>query len=95
MAAQAPSAELTKTIQPRSARRDLLELAVGYSLIMATIWTVNPAQRLLYWLAFAWIIALVDSIQERKYLWSVGLFVLLPFGIGPIIYSLIGPKNTR
>ncbi|MGZ3582174.1 MAG: hypothetical protein ACXVCO_03530 [Ktedonobacterales bacterium] len=45
--------------------------------------------------AFAWIIALVDSIQERKYLWSVGLFVLLPFGIGPIVYSLIGPKNTR
>jgi hypothetical protein len=34
-----------------------LELAVGYTLIMATIWTVNPTQRVLYWLAFAWIIA--------------------------------------
>lgn len=45
--------------------------------------------------AFAWIIALVDSIQERKFVWSVGLLLLLPFGIGPIIYSLVGPKNTR
>lgn len=45
--------------------------------------------------AFAWIIALIDSIQERKFIWSVGLFLLLPFGIGPIIYSLVGPKNTR
>lgn len=45
--------------------------------------------------AFAWIIALVDSIQERKFIWSVGLLLLLPFGIGPIIYSLVGPKNTR
>ena len=57
MAAEAASAELTKTKQPRSARRDLLELAVGYTLIMATIWTVNPTQRVLYWLAFAWIVA--------------------------------------
>ncbi len=45
--------------------------------------------------AVAWIVALVDSIQERKFVWSVGLLLLLPFGIGPIIYSLIGPKNTR
>jgi hypothetical protein len=45
--------------------------------------------------AFAWIIALIDSIQERKFVWSVGLFLLLPFGIGPIVYSLVGPKNTR
>lgn len=56
-------------------------------------WLTLLVSLLIY--AFAWIIALVDSIQERKYLWSVGLFVLLPFGIGPIIYSLIGPKNTR
>jgi membrane protease YdiL (CAAX protease family) len=41
--------------QRTSAQRDLLELAVGYTLIMATIWTANPTQRVLYWLAFAWI----------------------------------------
>ncbi len=45
------------TDQPRSAQRDLLELAVGYTLILATVWTANPTQRILYWLAFAWIVA--------------------------------------
>jgi hypothetical protein len=42
---------------PRSAWRDLVELAIGYGLILATVWTANPTQRVLYWLAFAWIIA--------------------------------------
>jgi hypothetical protein len=46
---------LTTATQSSSVRRDLLELAIGYALIMATIWTANPTQRVLYWLAFAWI----------------------------------------
>jgi hypothetical protein len=54
---EAESASRARTNQPRSARRDLLELAIGYGLILATIWTANPTQRILYWLAFAWIIA--------------------------------------
>jgi membrane protease YdiL (CAAX protease family) len=41
--------------QAPSAGRDLFELAVGYALILATVWTINPTQRILYWLAFAWI----------------------------------------
>jgi len=45
--------------------------------------------------AFAWIVALLDSIQEKKFGWSVGLVLLLPFGIGPLLYSLIGPRNTK
>lgn len=45
--------------------------------------------------AVAWIVALLDSIQEKKYGWSVGLVLLLPFAIGPLIYSLIGPRNTK
>jgi len=57
VAAEAAATVLTRTKQSRSVRRDLLELAVGYTLIMATIWTPNPTQRVLYWLAFAWIIA--------------------------------------
>ncbi len=57
MAAEAASTELARTNRPHSAQRDLLELAVGYGLILATVWTANPTQRILYWLAFAWIIA--------------------------------------
>jgi hypothetical protein len=44
---------------------------------------------------FAWFIALFDSIQERRWGWLIGLIVLLPFGLGPIVYSLIGPRNTK
>ena len=92
MATQAASAELTKINEPPSARRDLLELAVGYFLIMATIWTPNPAQRVLYWLAFAWIVATSWARHDgwtalglgRKgmlqSLWVVGVALLLSAG---------------
>jgi hypothetical protein len=45
--------------------------------------------------AVAWIVAFFDSIQERRLGWVIGLVVLLPVGIGPILYSVIGPRNTR
>ena len=32
----------------------LVELAVGYALITATIWTANPTQRILFWVSAAW-----------------------------------------
>ncbi len=45
--------------------------------------------------AIAWIVAFIDSIQEKAYGWTVALFLLVPFLIGPLFYSLLGPKNTR
>jgi hypothetical protein len=45
--------------------------------------------------AFAWIIAFADSIQEHRWLWTVVLIILLPIWIGPLLYSLIGPRNTK
>jgi len=68
VAAEPASAELTSGNQSRSARRDLFELAVGYLLILATIWTTNPTQRVLYWLAFAWIIATTGARRDG---WTV------------------------
>jgi hypothetical protein len=44
---------------------------------------------------FAWLIALSDSIQERRFGWSVLLVLLLPLWIGPLIYGFLGPKNTK
>ncbi len=49
-------------ISPRV--RDIAELCIGYGLILATIWTPNPAQRILYWTAFAWIA--ITAILRRK-----------------------------
>ena len=45
--------------------------------------------------AIAWFVALFDSIQERRFGWSVGLIVLVPFLIGPALYGLVGPRNTK
>ena len=39
----------------RLSPRARAELCVGYGLILATLWTPNPGQRILYWFAFAWI----------------------------------------
>jgi hypothetical protein len=92
VAAEAASAGFIRTNQPRSAHRDLLELAVGYGLILATIWTPNPTQRVLYWLAFAWIVATTWARGEgwtalglgRKgllqSLWIVGVALVLSVG---------------
>ncbi len=42
-----------------SYRRPLLELAIGYGLILATIWTPRPFQRWLYLAAVLWIFATI------------------------------------
>jgi hypothetical protein len=45
--------------------------------------------------AFAWIIALLDSIQERKVAWMILLVPLLPVSVGPLPYRFLGPRNTK
>lgn len=60
---------------------------VGYALLALV------AGLILY--ALAWIIALFDSIQERKWAWTIFLLVLLPIWVGPLLYSFLGPKNTK
>lgn len=58
--------------------RDLAELTIGYGLILATIWTQNPAQRILYWVAFAWI-ALISILRRKETeTHGLGLRGLLP-----------------
>jgi hypothetical protein len=60
-------------------------LLIGLALVLVGMFTY----------AIAWIVALLDSLQERKFFWSVGLILLLPFAIGPLLYSFVGPRNTR
>lgn len=45
--------------------------------------------------AFAWFVGLFDSIQERRWGWTVAMIILAPVWIGPVLYSLIGPRNTK
>jgi hypothetical protein len=44
---------------------------------------------------FAWFVAFFDSMQEKRFGWTVGLIVMLPIAVGPIVYSVFGPKNTK
>ena len=43
----------------------------------------------------AWIIALLDSLQAGRVGWSIALILLLPLGIGPLLYGLLGVGSTR
>ena len=75
--------------QTQSPRRDLVEFGVGYALVLAAIWTLNPWQRLFYWLAVAWIVVTTWIHRPTRKdlglgvtglvrsLWVVGLAVIL------------------
>ncbi len=38
--------------------RDFVEVSIGYLLILATVWTPNPAQRVLFWISFTAIVGM-------------------------------------
>jgi hypothetical protein len=54
MAAAYESARRDET-QAQGRRRALLELCVGYGLILATVWTPRPGQAWFWWASAAWI----------------------------------------
>lgn len=77
------------TRENQSPTRDLVEFCVGYALILATIWTLNPWQRWFYWIAIAWVVATTCLHRPtwkalglglaglRQSLWVVGVAALL------------------
>ena len=53
--------------ETRRRHRDLVELVVGYALILLVIWSPRPLQRWFYWAAIVWILATVPrSLREWK-----------------------------
>jgi hypothetical protein len=46
-------------VPPRSKRRDSLELAIAYGLILIVCWTPRPWQKLLWWIAVATVAAIL------------------------------------
>jgi membrane protease YdiL (CAAX protease family) len=69
----------------QSKRSALIELSVGYGLILLVLWTPQPWQRWLSWAAIVWIVAVTSRSFEswrewgltaaglRRSLWVVGL----------------------
>ncbi len=89
--------------EPSSKQRagwDLCELAVGYTLILAVIWTARPLQRWLYWAAIAWFVfSIVKSFPGWKAFgcsvagfwrsaWVVGVALVLAGGAITVASSL-------
>lgn len=72
----------------RTPYADLIEIAVGYSLLLATIWSALPVRAYFGWLTVVWlIVALLRGAQRisslglglrglRKSFWAVGLALL-------------------
>ncbi len=63
-------------LSPRA--RDVAELLIGYGLILVVIWTPDPAQRILYWVAFAFIAVTAWLRRKQTRPNGLGLRGLLP-----------------
>jgi membrane protease YdiL (CAAX protease family) len=85
---------------------DLLELTVGYGLILAVLWTPRPLQRWLYWIAIAWFVfSIVRSFSGWRSFgcsaagfwrsaWVVGVALLMALGavtVAGILHTLHRP----
>lgn len=45
--------------------------------------------------AFAWIIGVLDSLLGRRLGWLLALILLLPLGVGPVLYSIFGFQHRH
>ena len=97
-----------RDIRSERRRQDLLELGVGYALILAALWTPRPWQFTLDWAALAWVVvATVRSfdgwtamgLRERGFLqslWVAGVALLLAaiaIAISAHLHALHAPNG--
>jgi membrane protease YdiL (CAAX protease family) len=94
-------------IPPECRQRDLLELAVGYGLILLALWTPLPWQRWFDWVALAWVLIVsalsfdgltANGLRERGFLrslWVVGAALALAAGaiaLSARLHTLRAPR---
>lgn len=102
------SAEAAALLKLRSSTWDIVELTVGYGLVMAVIWTPRPLQHWLYWAAVGWFLtAVIMSFPGWKAmgcgaagfwrsLWIVGVAVGMSVAaivIAIQLHTLHGPNG--
>ena len=85
---------------PRSKRRDLIELAVAYGLILSVIWTPRPVQRYLWWVAAAAVVFITaiswDGLKAMglrgenffRSLWIAAVALALAVAAGVVAYRM-------
>lgn len=93
------------TNSARPVTRDIVELSVGYALILIAVWTPLHAQRIIFWLAFSWIVSTTLLARNdrddlglsltgwHRSLWVVGIVIVLALGdlLISFWYSAIHP----
>lgn len=89
--ANAPALNPASAAARHGAARDLAEILIAYALIMMVIWTPRPAQRILWWVAAAGVLAIICFSFEGwaavgmrranffRSLWIVGAALALSF----------------
>src|SRR5271167_4518904 len=91
----------TDAAAPHGKARDLIEILIAYALIMMVIWTPRAAQRVLWWVAAAGVIAIIclsfdgwTAVGMRKAnfarsLWIVGAALALS-AAAILVASMLG-----
>ena len=54
-------------------KRDIIELSVGYALILIAVWTPLHVQRVVFWLAFSWILSTVLLARDDRDVLGLGV----------------------
>lgn len=86
-------------------RRDLVELCVGYGLILVVLWTPRPAQRALFWLTAAFLVlvsvrpgadrrALGLSLAGLRPASPIALLALIVAGAAAIVARRVGTLHV-
>jgi membrane protease YdiL (CAAX protease family) len=86
----------------RTKLASFLELAAGYALIMITVWTPNPQQRILFWISAAWFFcsAVFAALRgeplglKRPPLWITLMTVLLVIVIAAAMVGIAAATGT-
>jgi membrane protease YdiL (CAAX protease family) len=89
-------------ISQRTKPASFLELAAGYALIMVTVWTPNPQQRVLFWISAAWFFcsAVFAALRgeplglKRPPLWTTLFTVLLVIVIAAAMVGIAAATGT-
>lgn len=94
----------------RGRRRDVVELAVGYGLILLALWSPLPRQRWIDWVALVWVLLVTalsfdgltaNGLRERGFLpslWVVGAALLLTaivVALAAVFHTLNAPHHIE
>jgi Type II CAAX prenyl endopeptidase Rce1-like len=68
-----PTSNMVVSYSSRGTTRDLIEVSVGYALILIAVWTPLHVERVIFWLAFSWVVSTVLLARNNRDSLGLGL----------------------